>query len=222
MLIAEDLLLLVYDDEVGKPVSMISHLEHSLAGALLVELAIRERVDITTDGDEGKSGRIVMRDDTPTGSAPLDDALAQLSTLEGKKPKDVLSPLASGQLIERLLQGLVERGILRRERGRVLGLFPTTRWPAEDSRHEEQVKAQLRRVLVDGEEPDERTAALIALLANTTALKHVIGKEDGEVADRRAKKIAEGNWASDALRKTVEEIVTATLIVPTILVAGSS
>ncbi len=57
MLIAEDLLLLAYDDEKGKPVGVISHLEHSLAGALLVELALLDRVDVTEEGDERYSQR---------------------------------------------------------------------------------------------------------------------------------------------------------------------
>ncbi len=221
MLIAEDLLLLAYDDEKGKPVGVISHLEHSLAGALLVELALLDRVDVTEEGDERGPGRIVVKDSSATGLGPLDEALERLAELEGKKPKDVLDPLTKGGLTTKLLDGLAERGILRRENGKVLGLFPTTRWPAEDSRHEEGVKDQLRRVLVDGEYPDERTAVLIALLAHGTALRHVAGREHADVADRRAKEIAQGSWAGDSLRKSVEEIVTATLLAPTILLASS-
>ncbi|EHR60348.1 GOLPH3/VPS74 family protein [Saccharomonospora cyanea] len=222
MLIAEDLLLLAYDDEAGKPVGMVSHLEYALAGALLVELALLERVDVTTEADEGKPGRIVVRDSTPTGRGPLDDALERVFGLAGKKPKDALRPLAKGDLVTRLLDGLAERGILRREDGRVLGLFPTTRWPAEDSRHEENLKAGLRRVLVDGEQPDERMAALIALLATTVEAKHVVGREDARVAQRRAKEIAEGNWAGDALRRAAEEIVMAAVFIPTVVMPAVS
>lgn len=221
-MIAEDLLLLAYADEARGPVGGVSQLEHALVGALLVELVIRERVDVTTVGAEGESGRVSVRDDTPTKVAPLDDALARLSTLEGAKPKDVLRSLAGAGLAERLLTGLVERGLLRKEHGHVLGLAPAPCWPAEDSRHEEGVKDQLRRVLVDGEYPDERTAVLIALLAHGTALRHVAGREHADVADRRAKEIAQGSWAGDSLRKSVEEIVTATLLAPTILLASST
>ncbi len=219
MLIAEDLLLLAYDDEKGKPVGVISHLEHSLAGALLVELALLDRVDVTEEGDERGPGRIVVKDSSATGLGPLDEALERLAELEGKKPKDVLDPLTKGGLTTKLLDGLAERGILRRENGKVLGLFPTTRWPAEDSRHEEDLKAGLRRVLVDGERPDERMAALIALLATTVDVKHVVGKEHALQAARRAKEIAEGNWAGDALRRAAEEIIMAAVFVPTVIMA---
>ena len=31
-----------------------------------------------------------------------------------------------------LLTGLADRGVLRADEGKVLGIFPTTRWPAVD------------------------------------------------------------------------------------------
>ncbi len=220
-MIAEDLLLLVHDDETGKPVGLISHLEYAMAGALLVDLVLRERVDVTTT-EQGKTGRIVVIDDTPTGVDLLDTALRRLDRLAGRKPKDVLLPLTKGGLVKRVLGGLADRGILRRENDRVLGIFPLTRWPAEDSRHEEELKARLRRVLVDGEQPDERTAALIGLMANTVHAKHVVGRDDARVAQRRAREIAKGDWASDALRKATAEIVVAAAIVPAMVGAALS
>lgn len=224
MLIAEDLLLLLFDDKAGTPVNGVSNLEHSLAGAVLIELAMLGRVDVTADADDGKPGRLVIRDSSPTGEATLDDSLATLSTMEGKKPKDVIGPLSKGELSQRLLEGLAQRGILRRERGKVLGLFPTTRWPAEDSRHEELTRAALNRVLVDGQQPSERTTALVALLAGLGVTKQVVGGRDPRLVERRATEIAEGNWAGDALRKAVEEITAAVmtaLFVPTIVTGAN-
>lgn len=221
MLIAEDLLLLAFDDEKGKAADGVSNLGYALAGALLIDLAMRDRVDVTGEGDEGgKPGRLVVRDATPTGLQVLDDALSKVAKYEGRKPKDAVSPLSGNQLELRLLTGLAERGVLRQEKGKVLGLFPTTRWPAEDSRHEERTRADLDRVLLHGEAPDERTGALIALLTGMGAVKHVIPSEDPDALEARAKEIAEGNWAGDAMRKAVEEITAAVLVavlVPTII-----
>lgn len=226
MLIAEDVLLLVFDDESGKPVDGVQNLEHSLAGALLIELATLGRVDVTDGADGGKPGRLVVREDAGTGSTLLDGALETLSSLEGRKPKDAIGPLSKDHLSGRLLTGLAERGILRREQGKILGLFPTTRWPAEDSEHEAGVRAELRRVLVEGQQPDERTGALVALLAGMNAVKRVLKDEDVDVkqAEARAKEIAEGNWAGEAMRRAVEEMtaaVMAAVFVPTIVTATS-
>ncbi|MFC4000313.1 GPP34 family phosphoprotein [Prauserella oleivorans] len=225
MLIAEDLLLLVFDDDAGTPISGVHNLEYSLAGALLIELTQLGRVDITTEADAGRPGRLVLRDPTPTGLPALDDALAKLATMQGRKPKDVIGPLAGNRLSERLLTGLADRGILRREQGKVLKLFPVTRWPAADSRHEEQTRAELARVLVDGEQPSGRAAALIALLAGMGVVKRAVETDDPKAAERRAKEIAEGNWASEATHKAVEEVTAAVMtavFVPTIIAAGSA
>lgn len=223
MLIAEDLVLLVFDDETGKQVPGVSNLEYALAGALLIELAITGRIDVTTDGD--KPGRLAVRDASPTGEPVLDDALAKLADYDGKKPKDAIGPLSGGDLSGRLLEGLAERGVLRKEKGKILRLFPTTSWPAEDSRHEEEVRAALHRVLVDGHKPSEREGALVSLLAGMNLAAKTIDGPDPKLVDERAKELARGDWASEAMRKAVEEMMAAVMVaimVPTIIMTGSN
>ena len=51
MLIAEDLLLLLYDDESGKPITGSPGLDYALAGAVLIELTVLGKLDITSAGD---------------------------------------------------------------------------------------------------------------------------------------------------------------------------
>lgn len=226
MLIAEDLILLAFDDETGKASSGVSNLDYALAGALLIELAMLGRIDVSGEEDEGKAGRLLVLDTTPTGEPALDEALDQVAKLDGKKPKDVLSPLTRNALRTRLLTGLADRGILDKEEGRFLGIFSTTRWPATDSEHEAGVRQALHRVLVGGERPAERSAALIALLTATDSVHKVldVASDDRDVVQRRAKEIAEGNWVSDAMRKAVEEITAAVMVavfVPTIMTSGS-
>lgn len=215
MLIAEDLLLLLTDDATGGLTRSGPQVDLALAGAVLIELTARDRVDVSGEGDPGRPGRIVVRDPSPTGDALLDDALTRLRDREGDKPKDVLRALAK-RLRERLYGQLVERGILRAERGRILGLFPTHGWPAEDGRHEEALRADLQAVLLNGADPDERTGAVIALLhairavrAGVDAREHSRSRRD---VDRRAKQVAEDDWGSAAVRKAVDEMATAVAV----------
>lgn len=224
MLIAEDLILLAFDDETGKTSSGVSNLDYSLAGALLIELAMLGRIDVAGEEDEVKTGRLMVCDASATGEPALDEALGRLEKLDGGKPKDALGPLTRNELAARLLAGLADRGILRQEKDRILGIFPTTRWPAADSEHEAAVRDSLHKVLVDGERPGERVAALIALLTAMDAVGRVLDVSTGDPAEvkRRAKEIAEGNWVSDAMRKAVEEITAAVMVavfVPTIMAA---
>src|SRR4051794_12111916 len=152
MLLAEECLLLLLDDATGKAKVDPSHLDLALAGALLAELAERGRVAVTGPGEPVKSGRLVVEDRTPTGDPVLDGALRGIGDKSPRKPETVLGGLTK-QLRVTLLTRLADRGILREEQPRALGLFPVRRWPANDSRHARSLRSALRDVLVVGRTP---------------------------------------------------------------------
>ncbi|GAA1589065.1 hypothetical protein GCM10009742_39460 [Kribbella karoonensis] len=213
MLIAEDLLLLLYDDQTGKPITGAPGLDFSLAGAVLIELTLQQKLDITT---EGKAGRLRVLDGAPTGDPILDERLSYVIDKPGKKPKDQIKPL-SKHLRNQLLARLAQRGVLEADQGKVLGLFPVTRWPAKDARHEMEVRTQLEGVLRQGLAPDQRTAALIALLSALNVVPKVITDAvDNRALKQRAKEIADSDWAAAAVKKAVAEVqaaVTAAIVV---------
>ncbi|PSL02198.1 Golgi phosphoprotein 3 GPP34 [Haloactinopolyspora alba] len=207
-MLAEDLLLLYYDDDTGKPVLDSTKVDYSLAGAVLVELSMRGKVGVAGDGERVRSGRLIVRDPEPTGDTVLDSALRVVRDKEGGKPKDVLGKLRKG-LRESVLQRLADSGRLRRTDHRVLGLFPTPRWPVADPGRKTHVRGRLREVLIDGHEPDESVVGLIALLAAVDAVPKFVPSDDKRATKRRAKEIAEGQWAGHAVRKAVQEVQAA-------------
>ncbi|WBQ07072.1 GOLPH3/VPS74 family protein [Kribbella sp. CA-293567] len=226
MLIAEDLALLLYDDESGKPIAGSPGLDYALGGAVLIELTLLGKVDIAGPGEQVKEGRLKVLDTTPTGDAVLDERLAFLAGKPGSKPKDLMGKL-SKKLRDQLLVRLAERGVLEADQGKVLGLFPVTRWPAKDARHEAEVRTGLENVLKLGTQPDERTASLIALLSALNVVPKVVTDAvDKKALKQRAKEIAESDWAASAVRKAVQEMqaaVTASIVVASSAgAAGSS
>jgi len=216
MLIAEDLLLLLYDDESGKPITGAPGLDYALAGAVLIELTMLGKLDIAGEGEEVKRGRLKVLDAAPTGDAILDERLAYVADKPGKRPKDQIGRL-SKKLRDQLLARLAERGVLTADEGKVLGIFPVTRWTAKDARHEAEVRSALESVLKVGTSPDERTGALIALLSALNVVpKIVTDAVDKKALKQRAKEIAESDWAADAVKKAVAEMqaaVTAAIVV---------
>ncbi|ADB34356.1 conserved hypothetical protein [Kribbella flavida DSM 17836] len=226
MLIAEDLLLLLlYDDETGKPLTGSPGLDYALAGAVVVELTLLGKVDITGPGEEVKEGRLKIADASPTGDPLLDARLAFLAEKAGKKPKDVMGKL-SKKLRDEVLQRLAQRGILEADESKVLGLFPVTRWPAKDAQHEGDLRAALGNVLKLGTQPDERTGALIALLSALNVVPKVITDAvDRKELKRRAKEIADSDWAASAVRRAVQDMqaaVTAAIVASSTAAASSS
>ncbi|WP_158880697.1 GOLPH3/VPS74 family protein [Amycolatopsis anabasis] len=196
MLIAEDLLLLLVDQETGKFVTK-RPLDGVLAGALLFELAGAHRLELS--GDEG---RLFVQDAADTGDTILDEALERLVDAEGARPEDALGELAPG-LRRRLLDGLAARGVLTEEAGATLGVFTTTRWQVGDPGHVAALRGQVHEVLVEGEDPDERTAALIALLATIDVLHKVVEAPDRSLLAMRAAHVAEDAWHADAVEAAI-------------------
>jgi AcrR family transcriptional regulator len=213
MLLAEDLLLLVTDDTSGKLCALAAQVDAGLGGANLIELTLMNKVDLSGEGDPGKPGRIIVRDPSPVGDDVLDAALAILTTRQGSKPSTVIRPL-SKNLRQALYQRLAGTGVIRAGRGRTLGIFPARTWPAQDARHEEQVRQLVTQALVQQTAPDARSAALIALLHALGCEHKIIDPRPYQLSRRqlraRAEEIATGTWGSEAVRKVISEMIAAT------------
>jgi hypothetical protein len=222
MLIAEDLLLLLYDDESGKPITGAPGLDYALAGAVLIELSVLGKLGIAAEGEEVKHGRLKVLDATPTGDAILDERLAYVVSKPGKRPSDQIVRL-SKKLREQLLASLADRGVLIEDEGKVLGIFPVTRWPAKDARHEAEVRSMLEGVLKVGTSPDQRTGALIALLSALNVVPKVVTDAvDKKALKQRAKEIAESDWAADAVKKAVAQMQAAVTTAVVVSAAATS
>lgn len=211
MLLAEDLLLLVTDDASGRLSVPAAAADAALGGANLLDLALMAKVGLSGEHDAGEPGRVVVRDPAPTGDAVLDAALRVIAAHQGRKPSTLIRPLGK-DLRHALYARLASRGVLRAGQSRILGLFPSHRWPAQDSRHEADVRQQLVQALVQ-QAPGERTAALIALLHALRCEHKIINPGDYGLSRRqlrsRAEQIADGNWASEAVRTAIQEMTAA-------------
>jgi hypothetical protein len=212
MLLAEDLLLLVTDDASGRLSVPGVQADAGLGGANLVELTLLGKVDVAGEQDPGKPGRIIVRDPSPPGDEVLDAALQTLSARQGSKPSAVIRPLGKN-LRSVLYQRLAASGVLRAGHGRALGIFPTRTWPTQDPSHEAEMRQLVTQALVQPGAPDERTAALIALLHALKCEHKVVDPRPYQLSRRqlraRAAEIAQGNWASEAVRKAIDEMMAA-------------
>lgn len=214
MLLAEDLLLLLTDDETGKLSASGAEVDVALGGALLVELTLTDRVDVAGYNERVREGRLMVRNPSPTGDGLLDEALTLVAQKEGKKPQSVVTRLGKRTRV-RLYQRLVEGGVLRAENDRILGLFPTHRWPSTNAAHESSVRAGLATALREGATTEARTRALIALLLALNAVHKAL--DPGSVGlskkelNANAKRIAEGDWAAKAVRQAIDSMNAAVI-----------
>ncbi|WP_432928103.1 GOLPH3/VPS74 family protein [Microbispora sp. CA-135349] len=196
--IAEEVLLLAYREDTGKPVIGSVELDCALGGALLAELAVRGRVDL--DG-----AKVVPVDHTRLGEEELDATLTRIA--EEPRPHKAdwwVGKLRAGRLRKRLLTRLAARGVLNEQQSKILGIFPTTRYPELDPSPEKGVRERVQSVLA-GAEPDERTAVLIAVM-HAAKLDR---KAFPDAPKGRIKEIAQGQWTGEAVRKTIASVHAA-------------
>lgn len=209
--LADELALLAYDDDGSRRLGRPS-LGYGPAGALLVELALAERIDVV-----GK--KVTVLDAAPLGEPVLDRALARIADDKPRKPAHWIDKL-SRKLTDQVLDGLVARGVLRREETRVLLLFPRTRFPAPDGvqpQAETDARARMARAITEDGPVDPRTGALCALVKAVGYDRKVFADLPRAVVRKRLKAISKGDWAAAAVRKAIEQVqaaITVAIIVP--------
>ena len=149
--------------------------------------------------------------------------MAELTKRQGKKPSAVISPLSKGIRSE-LYGRLTARGILRSEHGKILGIFPTKSWPAQEAEHENALRHKITNTLVQGTTPEPRIASLVSLLHALKAVHKVVNPKQHGVRrsdlNARAKEIAEGNCGSKAVRQAVDEMTAAVMIATTAAISA--
>jgi hypothetical protein len=208
-LIAEDLLLLLLDDEKGTATS--SYVDVALGGAVLLELALAEAVTVRERTSIWSGAKVVATPGAVVDDPVLAAGLATVAERE-RSASDLVNRLGKGVKAV-LAERLAARGLLQRQDDKVLGLFPRTRWLAADTAHEVEVRRRLSAVLVQGVEPDARTGALVALLASVDKAPASVDHEGVPKRDvrRRAKEVAEGAWAADAVKDAIAASTAAVM-----------
>ncbi|GAA4510716.1 GOLPH3/VPS74 family protein [Brevibacterium yomogidense] len=206
LLLVEDLALLLADDSTGTPAGA-STLHCSLGAAVLVELALLGRVE--TRQKSWLSGVVVHA----TGDGPLPDPLLQEAyDAIAAEPQPVTSLLMTigADLWTTLLHRLADRGLVSQEKGRFLGIIPTTTYPATDDPYEPALRKRVADILELGHEADARTAALIGLVSASGTLPslHPQPRWSGTIHSR-GKEFEKGEWGAEALGTAVLQTAAA-------------
>ncbi|WP_213453006.1 GOLPH3/VPS74 family protein [Rhizomonospora bruguierae] len=177
--LAEELLLLAYDDETGKATGSRIGLDLGMAAAVLIELALAGRIALA-DG-----GLLAAPGNEPTGDPIADDALRRICADTPHTPASWVQRLRHG-LRERVLADLVGRGIVREVDETALEFIPVHRYPAVDPAPEAEVRARLAAALTGGADLPPRTAALATLVA-AARMEPTLNLPEGEAAKVRAR-----------------------------------
>jgi hypothetical protein len=180
----EQMLLLCLNDETGKYDSR--YVGCGLAGAALIELIRSGRAVL--NGDQVAPG-----DCTATGDDLLDLGVARLKLdPRAHHIKEWIRFLArpTQTSLEILTARLVLAGILTEREGRILWIFRTVRYPTDDPVPEGDLRAEIRRAVLETADVSRNTAGLVALLNGTRTLSLVCSRDELRSQAARVEKVA--------------------------------
>lgn len=198
----ESLLLLATDDETGQIATGSGALDYGLAGAALAELLLRGRLDV-------EDGKLRATNVSPLGDSVLDHAL---TTMEDSRPRDAkkwVGTLARDHVKDRVLNQLIQKGVLRREEHRILWVIPNDRYPAENFAPERAVRESVRAAVLEGATPQPRTAALIALLKACDLTGVVFSRDERKQSKERIDDVSRGEAMGEAVSRAIKEMQAA-------------
>ncbi|MHB1461519.1 MAG: anti-sigma factor antagonist [Armatimonadota bacterium] len=179
---AEEIYLLALDDKQGDIKSLpASALDYALSGALLMELAINDRIDNDAEG-------LKVTSPEPTKDPLLDYALEKMKLQTHTQPTSVwLNDFANRaeRLQKRVLTRLIDRSILKQEDRKVLWVFNVRRYPMQDNCEVKEVRERLRDIILSGDIPDPRDIVLISLGNACGLLDDLFSEEEIPTATAR-------------------------------------
>lgn len=209
----EEFFLLSIDDNKGKIIAEVSDgLELGLAGALLAELALQDRIGL-------KDKRLVVTNPAPTSDGALDEALEAIGNEKRlRKISWWIERFARRGLADPIAERLVKRNILKIEHKRNLWVIPYEVFPQVDASAKYWVKHHLRRAVLAGGEATPGIIALLSLLKACRLLDLVFTRDEKKVARRKVEALVASEPFGAALAETIEEIEAAMSTV--IIVSG--
>ena len=204
---AEEILLLLLDDESGEFVSTpVWPRRCALAGAVLMDLALLNRID--TD-----LRKLVVVDPSPTGDDLIDPILATIvgetEIHDARHWVERIADERSGWIQEQALSRLVRRGILESEGGRLLWAFRTRRYPTIDGKAEREVKLRIMHVLLSDEIPGPRDIVIICLADACRIFSHILTAKELNQARDRIDVVRRMDLIGQAVSTAVRDIETS-------------
>ncbi|CAL1290990.1 unnamed protein product [Larinioides sclopetarius] len=228
----EEVLLLGLKDKEGYTSFWNDSISSGLRGCILVELALRGRVELEKAGMRRRSllmRKVLVKNDSPTGDVLLDEALKHVKETDPPETLQSWIDYLSGEtwnplklryqlrnVRERLAKNLVEKGVLTTEKQNFL-LFDMTTHPLTDSSTKTKLvkkvqDAVLSKWINDPHRMDKRILSLIILAHSSDVLENAfapLSDDDYEVAMKRVRELLELDVEAESMKQNANETMWA-------------
>ena len=199
---AEEIILLLLNDDDGSFARVPSwSLNYALAGGVLMDLALENRIDTDLE-------KLVLVDATPVGDGLLDQTLEDIESEEGQDARYWVERTAGrADLIrEEALARLVSRGILESRDDRFLWVFRSRRYPAVDGTAEREVKLRILEVLFSDQIPSPRDVVIICLADACGIFRILLSRQELSNASARIEQVRKLDLIGQAMTQAIHDI----------------
>lgn len=204
----EALLLIAFDDEKGSNVTSNTELAYGLAGSILMELALLEKIDVAEN-------KLVIKNDSLIKNAVLDKVLTSIIKSEKKYSLESwISKIGArgSELQKIILDGLLLRGVLKKKEGRILWFFKTDKYPTNNPYLENELRHHLHEVVLYDKEPNVKDVMILSLIRAASLVKELFPqKELRKKAEFRIKEITDGQTFGKAVNNSIHSVQAATI-----------
>ena len=204
----EEFLLLALDDQTGRLHPMArSLLDCATAGAVLMDLTLRNRID-------NDLRDMFVVDQMATGDDMLDPVLQIMSLAPVLTPHPIAYWLRQfadeGEAYrEKALHRLGARGIIRREDHKILWMFGSRRYPPVADAEIREVKSRIMSVVLGDEVPAPRDIMIVCLAESCDLFRHLLTAAELSRAHARIVQVARMDLIGQAVAKGVTDIEAA-------------
>ena len=204
---AEEILLLLHDEDRGDfAPGLAQHaLNIALAGAVLMDLALENRIDTDLE-------HLFLADATPLEDDLLDPTLADIA--RDTDTRDTNYWLAQttkrgDEIRDKALTRLVNRGILEAESEDIFLLSRlvsrSRRYPTIDGKTLEEVRLRIMRVLYTDEIPDPRDIVIICLADACGVFKNILSQSELSEVQKRIELIRKMDLIGQSVTRAIRE-----------------
>ncbi|CAN8219860.1 Golgi phosphoprotein 3 [Geothlypis trichas] len=228
----EEVLLLGLKDREGYTSFWNDCISSGLRGCMLIELALRGRLQLEACGMRRKSlltRKVICKSDAPTGDVLLDEALKHIKETQPPETVQNWIELLSGEtwnplklhyqlrnVRERLAKNLVEKGVLTTEKQNFL-LFDMTTHPLTNNNIKQRLikkvqEAVLDKWVNDPHRMDKRLLALVYLAHASDVLENAFAPlldEQYDLATKRVRQLLDLDPEVECMKTNTNEVLWA-------------
>ncbi len=207
--LVDQLTLLALDDEKGSFVADSFSFGYGLAGAIILELSLQEKIEI-------REKKIELKSYKKCNDILLDHFMDEIQNSKKKRDIQTWVEIIGEQISyiqEETVNKLINDGILTKKEEKILWVFSNDKYPTLNAKPENELRKRLNNILLNDRSLELKESMLISLIDMCSLNKEVFGKEGAKQYEKKIKAIIENAKLSSEVGKAVQEIHDALMVV---------